>query len=104
MTPEHRTKIRDGINRALRERGPWNRLTLEEKQRRMRERNARAVKLGRPKLRSRCEPAVLERARKRLLAFVLIKEHGWSYARVAAQVGKSVESVERWAKAGYPLA
>ena len=103
LTAAHRTAIRDGVSRMLQRRGSWqSRVPLREKQRAMRERQAKQSRVGRP-ANALYDCAVMERARKRILAFVLMKEHGYSVARVAAELGKTVESVQRWVDAGYPL-
>ena len=76
---------------------------LEEKQRRMRERQGRTVRRGRRRDEVAVPESVVERARKRILAHSLL-ERGWSFAQVAEEIMVPVDSLIAWDREGRPLA
>ena len=76
---------------------------LEEKQRRMRERQGRTVRRGRRRDEVVVPESVVGRAKKRFLAHCLL-DRGYSFAQVAEEIMVSAEALIAWDRAGRPLA
>jgi hypothetical protein len=75
-------------------------MTLEEKQREMKKRNAKKTRTGRP---AKSPDFDHERFRKRIAAYVLLMR-GYSAAQIASELQlKDVRTVSRWIDAKCPL-